>query len=326
MLMARSVRLLPPGQEDRLDPGSDRARLNAMSRWHTEPVSDLPPLAQFLRSRREHLSPAEAGVKVSGRRRTPGLRREEVATLAGVSIDYLIRLEQGRDTNPSPDVLAALADALQLDRDDRFHLMGLAARSASPHLEQFCPAPPALDAEVPATVQLLLDQLETPAFVVGPLGDVLASNAAYRTLAGPLGLLDVPNLVRHVFLHPDAPSVYGSWGDTADAQVARLRSAHRRLEDDPVVTGLLAELLLVPAFIERWDAHPVATEERGPKVLHHPEAGELRIAYEALGLAAHDQQLIAWLPADEATATALDQILSGEHPVSPAQLRVVGEA
>jgi transcriptional regulator with XRE-family HTH domain len=181
-------------------------------------VSDLPPLAQFLRSRREHLSPAEAGVTVTGRRRTPGLRREEVATLAGVSIDYLIRLEQGRDTNPSPDVLAALADALRLDRDERLHLMGLAARSASPHLEALCPAPPTLDAEVPATVAALVDQLDpTPAFVVGPIGDVLASNAAYRTLAGPLGLLDVTNLVRHVFLHPDAPTIYQDWGDAARA-------------------------------------------------------------------------------------------------------------
>lgn len=289
-------------------------------------MSDLPPLAQFLRSRREHLAPADAGVKVSGRRRTPGLRREEVATLAGVSIDYLIRLEQGRDTNPSPDVLAALADALQLDRDDRFHLMGLAARSASPHLEQFCPAAPALDAEVPATVQLLLDQLEAPAFVVGPLGDVLASNEAYRTLAGPLGLLDVPNLVRHVFLHPAAPTVYGQWGETADAQVGRLRAAHRRLSEEPAVIGLLDELQGVPAFAERWDAHPVGHTERGPKVIHHPEAGELHLTYEALGLAAQDQQLIAWLPADEATAAALDRVLAADRPVSPAQLRVVGES
>ncbi|HWJ62169.1 MAG TPA: helix-turn-helix domain-containing protein [Acidimicrobiales bacterium] len=288
-------------------------------------MSDLPPLAQFLRSRREHLSPADAGVKATGRRRTPGLRREEVATLAGVSIDYLIRLEQGRDTNPSPDVLAALADALQLDRDERFHLMGLAARSASPHLEQFCPAAPALDAEVPATVRALLDQLTAPAFVIGPLGDVLASNGAYRTIAGPLGLLDVPNLVRHVFLHPDAPTVYDDWDGTADAQVARLRAAHRRLADDPAVVALLAELLAVPAFAERWDAHPVAQKEHGPKVLHHPGAGELRLSYEALGLARDDQQLIAWLPADDATAAALDHLLATELPVSPAQLRVVGD-
>ena len=288
-------------------------------------MSDLPPLAQFLRSRREHLSPADAGVKATGRRRTPGLRREEVATLTGVSIDYLIRLEQGRDTNPSPDVLAALADALQLDRDERFHLMGLAARSASPHLEQFCPAPPALDAEVPATVRALLDQLTAPALVVGPLGDVLASNGAYRTVVGPLGLLEVPNLIRHVFVHPDAPTVYGDWAATADAQVARLRAAHRRLEDDPVVTGLLAELQQIPAFAERWDAHPVTQEALGPKLLHHPEAGDLRLDFEALGLARDDQQLIAWLPADAATADALRDLVAAELPVSPAQLRVVGD-
>lgn len=290
-------------------------------------MSELPPLAQFLRSRREHLSPEAAGVKVTGRRRTPGLRREEVATLAGVSIDYLVRLEQGRDTNPSPDVLVALADALQLDGDESRHLLGLAARAASPHLEQFCPAPPRLDAGVAPTVQLLLDQLDpTPAFVLGPLGDVVASNPAWRTVVEPLGLLAVPNLVRHLFLHPDARTIYPDWDRTADAQVARFRTVHRQLEQEPAFQAALAELLAVPEFAERWAAHPVTPKRRGSGRLHHPDAGDLHLTFEVLRLADDDQELVTWLPDDAATAEAIARLVAAEHPVSPARLRVVGTA
>ncbi len=289
-------------------------------------MSDLAPLAQFLRSRRERLSPEQAGLRAGGRRRTPGLRREEVATLAGVSIDYLVRLEQGRDTNPSSEVLVALAEALQLDADETRHLLGLAQHGSSPHLTQFCPATPALDAAVPTSVQFLLDQLDpTVAFVVGPLGDVVASNAAWRALVAPLGLVDEPNLIRHAFLHPQGRRSYGDWEATAGGLVARLRTAHRQLEGEPAFTALLADLSADPAFAERWDAHPVATERRGAEHLVHPDVGDLHLTYEALGLATDDQQLIAWVPADEATAAALTRAVATEHPVSPAVLRVVGE-
>ncbi len=290
-------------------------------------MSELPPLAQFLRSRRERLSPEQAGLRSSGRRRTPGLRREEVATLAGVSIDYLVRLEQGRDTNPSPDVLIALADALQLDRDETRHLYGLAARGSAPHLEQLCPATPALDAAVPTSIQLLLDQLHpTPAFVVGPIGDVAASNGAWRTLVEPLGLLEVPNLVRHAFLHPQARVAYADWDQVADVEVARLGAVSCQLQAQPAFTALLDDLLAVPAFAERWHAHPITTRRRGREHLIHPAFGDLHLDYEALGLATDDLHLIAWLPADDATAAALARAVAAEHPVSPAQLRVVGEA
>lgn len=281
-------------------------------------------MAQFLRSRRERLSPEQAGLRTSGRRRTPGLRREELATLAGVSIDYLIRLEQGRDTNPSPEVVAALAEALQLDGDESRHLLALAARSASPHLEQFCPATPRLDADVPPTVQLILDQLHpTPAFVIGPLGDVVASNASWRTIVAPLGLAEMPNLVRHLFLHPGARTIYPDWDHTADAQVARFRTAHRQLEQEPAFQSMLAELLAVPEFAERWDAHPVTPKRRGSGRLHHPDAGDLRLTFEVLRLADDDQELVTWLPTDDATTAAIRHLLAAEHPVSPAQLRVV---
>ncbi len=290
-------------------------------------MSDLPPLAAFLRSRRERLTPAQAGLRVNGRRRTPGLRREEVATLAGVSIDYLVRLEQGRDTNPSPEVVAALAEALQLDGDESRHLLALAAHASSPHLDQFCPATPRLDVGVPPTVQLILDQLDpTPAFVLGPLGDVVGSNPTWRALVAPLGLIEVPNLVRHLFLHPDARTTYPDWDHTADAQVARFRTAHRQLEQEPAFQGLLSELLAVPEFAERWAAHPVTPQHRGSGRLHHPDVGDLRLTFEVLRLADDDQELVTWLPEDAATAEAIGRAVAVEQPVSPAQLRVVGEA
>jgi transcriptional regulator with XRE-family HTH domain len=290
------------------------------------PTPSAPPsLADFLRTRREQLSPADVGLRETGRRRTPGLRREEVATLAGVSIDYLVRIEQGRDTNPSASVLTALAVALQLDEDDRLHLFRLAAHSG-PNSEM-CPAVPPLVDDVAPTVKLLLDQLDpTPAFVIDPLNDVVASNGAWRTLVEPLGLADHANLAHHVFLHPEARTTYPDWDLAADAQVSTIHAASLRWGDHPRFTALVDLLADVPAFSERMAARPVAQKGRGPKRLVHPGAGELRLTFETLQLADHEQRLIAWLPADDATAEAINAVLAVEEPVSPAVLRVVGEA
>jgi transcriptional regulator with XRE-family HTH domain len=167
----------------------------------------MTTVAEFLRARREQLQPADVGLPDNGRRRTPGLRREEVATLAGVSIDYLIRLEQGRDTRPSANVVAALAGALRLDDDDRRRLYTLAMLSQS---QELCPSTQPLARSVAPTVSALLERLSPlPAFVVGPFSDVLAWNHEWESLVGPLGMFetDAPNLARHVFLHPAARSV-----------------------------------------------------------------------------------------------------------------------
>lgn len=287
-------------------------------------MADLPPLAQFLRSRREALTPERAGLAGGGRRRTPGLRREELATLATVSIDYLIRLEQGRDTNPSPEVLAALATALQLSPEETRHLHALAAVGASPQLRQSCPAPPALDAEVPETVRFVLDQIDpSAAFVVGPLGDVVASNRSWRALAEPLGLGEIPNLPRHVFLHPDADQLYPDWNAVADGEVVRLRSTHLELESDPRFLALLEELSAVPAFAERWRAHPLTRPVRSELLLRHPDVGDLRITQESMTLASDDQQLVCWVPADAATEAAIQRAVLG-GPASTGRLRLVG--
>ena len=285
----------------------------------------MTTVAEFLRARREQLKPADVGLADHGRRRTPGLRREEVATLAGVSIDYLVRLEQGRDTRPSPSVIAALADALRLDGEQRREFSTLAMMS---HGAELCPATRPLAKSVAPTVMLLLERLgTTPAFVAGPSNDVLVWNDAWEQLVRPLGLLDgpVPNLARHVFLHPDARTIYPDWDAAADEQVGRLRAASRRWDDDPGFTALMEELRTVPDFITRWSDFAATDKRRGTTRLDHPDLGALRLNYEALLLPddIDEQRLITWLPADDPTATALAATRSAAVPTSPARLRVI---
>jgi transcriptional regulator with XRE-family HTH domain len=284
-------------------------------------VAERSELAEFLRARRERLQPADVGLPDNGRRRTPGLRREEVATLAGVSIDYLVRLEQGRDVHPSAEVLGALADALRLDDEERHYLKKLGMISSN---RAACPAPRPLQTEVAPTVRVLLDRLDpTPAFVLGPVSDLLGWNGGFRRLVEPLGWFDDerPNLARYVFLDPRARRVYPDWSHAADEQVGRLRTAAVFWGEDPEVVELLAALQAEPEFATRWAAHPVTEKRRGTKRLAHPELGELRLAFDVMMLPDDgDQQLVTWLPADDATAARLDAAV----PVSPAQLRVVG--
>jgi len=280
-------------------------------------------LAEFLRSRRERLSPADVGLPDTGRRRTPGLRREEVATLAGVSIDYLIRLEQGRDTNPSHSVLGALATALRLSDEEKRYL-GMIGQD---HDVGLCPSNPVSSREVPPTVLQLLDRLEpSPAFVVGPFGDLLAWTDAFERLVEPLGLLDtgMVNLARFVFLHPAARTAYPDWESAADEQTQRLRAAAVRWSYDEAMTALLDDLREIPAFATRWSDHEVAEQRRGTRALAHPTLGPLQVAYEVMSLADDDEQrLVTWLPADERTAAAFERLSPVAEPTSPARLRVV---
>jgi len=285
-------------------------------------VSDATELGGYLRSRREAVSPAQVGLPVGLRRRTPGLRRAELATLAGISVDYLIRLEQGRDRNPSAQVLAALADALELGEDERDLLRRFSMHGQGTEL---CPrmAPPART--VRPTVQALLDRLEpAPAFVINRLTDLLAWTDGYTRVAGPVGLLDrsQPNLIRFTFEDPRARVAYPAWDDIAEEQVGNLRAA--LWPDDPEGDELVAALVTAGGddFARRWAARPVARTRTGVKRLVHPEAGELRIAFETLQLPdVVEQRLVVYLPADERTAQALDR-LSGLHPGG---LRAVGD-
>jgi transcriptional regulator with XRE-family HTH domain len=282
-------------------------------------------VAEFLRARRELLQPADVGLPDSGRRRTPGLRREEVATLAGISIDYLVRLEQGRDTRPSASVIAALADALRLD-DDQYRQLSMLARVSETAV--LCPAAGSLSRVVVPTVSALLERLgTTPAFVVGPANDVLAGNGAWGRLVGPLGMLESPepNLACYVFLHRSARTVYPDWTAAADDQVARLRAASARWGDNERFVKLMDELRTAPDFVEHWSKFAITEKRRGTTRIVHPDFGRLRINYEVLLPDEVDEQrLITWLPADDSTADAFASLGDTATPSSPAQLRVIG--
>src|SRR4051812_36999199 len=311
------------GREGRADPGTGRARVSRQLLRHAVTVTTV---AEFLRARRDQLQPADVGLPDSGRRRTPGLRREEVATLAGVSIDYLVRLEQGRDTKPSPSVIAALADALRLDDEQRRQLYMLAMVSQSTEL---CPAPRPLARAVAPTVTALLEGLgTTPAFVAGPANDVLAWNHPWEHLVGPLGVFDDarPNLARHVFLHPSARTTYPDWIAAADEQASRLRAATGRWGDDDDFKALIDDLRAAPDFNDRWSIFAATEKRRGTTCIVHPNLGRLRLNYEVLLLPddVDEQRLVTWLPADDATTAALARTADTAAPTSPAQLRVIG--
>ncbi|GGS50818.1 transcriptional regulator [Planobispora rosea] len=275
-------------------------------------------LGAFLRSRRESVVPAAVGLPGGSRRRTPGLRRAELATLAGVSVEYLTRLEQGRDRRPSGEILAALADALDLSADERVHLHRLVKATTGGACQNI-----ALPARtVRPTVRALLDRLEpAPATVVNRLGELLARTAGYERLAGPAGLLEaspsgLPNLARFVFTDPRARAVFPDWDRVADERAADLRAA-AALGD--LHAAALAEELAVaagPRFTDRFGVPGALPGRTGVERWAHPSAGELLLAYESLEVPDTDEQrLVVYLPADEATAAALD-LLNRGLPVS----------
>ena len=317
-----TVRVTPPCEEGHPDPGSARARVRSLDFRHAGGVPERSALAEFLQARRAAVQPADVGLPSSGRRRTPGLRREEVATLAGVSVDYLVRLEQGRDTNPSPAIVTALAAALRLDEEERVHLLKLAAKSGN---EELCPSASATRTVAPS-VRLLLDRLDpTPSFLVAVNRDVLAWNRAYERVAAPLGMLDGdrPNLAAFVFRHPRARTVLGDWAGAADDQVSALRAAAAFCRDDEWFGELVDDLTGEPEFARRWARHQVAVKRRDIKHIVHPDVGDLRLVVEVLHVADEsDQSLISWLAADEATEAALDTIVTGGRRPN---LRVVGD-
>ena len=269
-------------------------------------------LGAFLRSRREALRPGQVGLPEGTRRRTPGLRRAELATLAQVSVEYLTRLEQGRDTRPSPEILAALADALRLGDADRQHLQELASVD---HRRQLCAGGPAVSRTVRPEVRTLLEALrDRPAYLLNRLGDVLAWNDTFDRLARPLGLLDAdhPNLVWFVFTDERARQYFPDWAELADQQVTELHGLRR---GDPA-TDAFAERLgrtVGTPFTSRWLRRPVAVRSTGRRWLRHPEVGPLRLAYETLEVADDQQRLVVQLPADAASTEALDRLL-GRRP------------
>jgi transcriptional regulator with XRE-family HTH domain len=245
-------------------------------------------LGEFLRARRAAVSPDAVGLDGSGPgRRVRGLRREEVAQLAGVSVDYLTRLEQGRHTSPSDAVVDALARALLLDDAGRAHLIDLVRSGHQP------PERPHGQRVRPAVHQMLDALIDQPAFVLGRRTDVLASNALARALITDWNAKPAPerNYVRWMFLDPAAREVHLDWATVAADVVGTLRLDAGRHRDDPLLNQLVGELTInSPEFRNWWNDHRVHQRTHGSKRLHHPAVGPITIHYEALALPGDDDQ------------------------------------
>jgi transcriptional regulator with XRE-family HTH domain len=261
-------------------------------------------LADFLRRRREAIRPAEVGLADGPRRRTNGLRREEVAMLAGMSVDYVVRLEQGRSSQPSTQLLGALARALRLSDDERDHLFHLAGHR-----------PPPADGVARlarAGLVRMLDLLgDTPALVLSDLGEILAQNRAALLLMGDhTGFSgDRRYIIYRWFTDPAARAVHpDEEGERHSRQlVADLRAAAGRRADDPTVAGLVERLQAASAdFRRRWAEHEVAVRRADRKTLMHPRVGPLLMNCETLVTPDLGQQLLVLSPADAETRERLE--------------------
>lgn len=255
---------------------------------------DRRELADFLRRSRERLRPQEVGLPAGPRRRTPGLRREEVALLAGMSADYLMRLEQGRSPQPSTQLLGALAHALRLDDDARDHLYLLAGHRP--------PAGRFAGRHVRPGLLYLLDQLATvPAQVLSDLGDVLAQNAMARALFGSVCAVvrhdhdRDHNIVWRWFNDPALRAAYPAEEHDyyGRSHVADLRAAAARRGNDGAVTALVNRLRASsPEFATLWDRHEVAVPPRTRIRVQHPTIGLIALDYETLRTSNEDQRLL----------------------------------
>jgi len=249
-------------------------------------------IREFLRTRRAKLSPQQAGLPAYGgdRRRVSGLRREEVALLAGISSEYYTRLERGNATGVSDTVIDAIAHALHLDDAERTHLLDLLRTAGTTRPPARRPARP----RVRPTVQQVLDSMVgTPAFVVNGRQDLLAANDLGRALYTPIYADPVrpPNTARFIFLDPHATELFRDWDKVANDIVALLRAEAGRDPYDRQLSDLIGQLSTRSnEFRVRWAAHNVRIHTTGLKLLHHPVVGDLELAFESFPLAADPSQ------------------------------------
>jgi transcriptional regulator with XRE-family HTH domain len=254
-------------------------------------------LGEYLRARRELTDPADVGLRVAGVRRTPGLRREEVATLAGISADYYLRLEQGRDRNPSPQVLAALARVFALDATATEYLLSLAAPRpargrARPRRET-----------VPPGIRQLLGALNLPAFVESRLFDVLAANRLATALSPSMRAGE--NRLRSMFLDPAERDRHPDWPKAISGMVASFRASIGTDADDPRVAQLVGELSLASGhFRKLWARHDVKALAGAAVRMWHPEAGELSLRREKLPIGDSGGQLLVIYHAEPGSGSA----------------------
>ncbi|MFB2596205.1 helix-turn-helix domain-containing protein [Herbiconiux sp. P17] len=268
-------------------------------------MSNQQDVREFLESRRARISPEQAGLpNFGGTRRVPGLRRTEVAMLAGVSPEYYTRLERGNLSGVSANVLEGLARALSLDEAERAHLFDL-ARAASAG-----PMRPRRRAQVHVrpSIQRILDAITgAPAFIRNGRFDVLAENALGSALYAPLN--ESPerpvNHARYIFLDPNAPAFWGDWDRVTRDTVAILRAEAGRDPYDRGLTDLIGELSTrSELFRTLWAAHDVRFHRSGTKVFHHPIVGELELAYEGFDLPADPGLTMLTYSAEPGTASA----------------------
>jgi transcriptional regulator with XRE-family HTH domain len=274
----------------------------------TDPAACRREAGDFLRSRRERLTPPDVGLPNGFRRRTPGLRREEVAMLAGVGTTWYTWLEQGRDVHPSNEVLSALAAALRLDPTERRHLFVLHDR---PTRERR----PTGAERVDEPLRRMLDSLTgQAAFVLGRRWDVLAWNRAADVVFGPYERLkgDERNTLHLVFADPDHRRLLVDWEAVARASLAMFRADCARYAGDPDFERLVARLTrLSPEFAQWWPQREVARPLAGQKRIDHPTAGRMLFEYSSLGVGDPPEiKLIVFTPLDdEDTARKLDRLL-----------------
>ncbi|MFJ9131047.1 helix-turn-helix domain-containing protein [Streptomyces sp. NPDC102340] len=277
-----------------------------------EPAADRPDhldrraeLSEFLRTRRARLKPEDVGLASMGRhRRVPGLRREELAQLAGVSVAYYTRLEQGNGRNVSAEVLDAIARALRLSDTEHAHLVHL----ASPTRQRRRSPAPKRQQQVRPALRHLLDSLEgVPAYIGGARSDILAWNRMAAALFGDWGRMPRAerNWARLTFLNPDYRELFVDWDSKATDMVSFLRLYAGRNPEDPDLSALVGELSVKSEEFRRlWATHDVKEKGHGVKRMRHPLVGELTLAYETLHLPDDDGQFLSVYHAEAGTASA----------------------
>jgi transcriptional regulator with XRE-family HTH domain len=269
---------------------------------------DKHALGRFLRLHRERLAPDTVGLPADGPRRTPGLRREEVAQLAHISTQYYTRLEQARGPHPSRHVLAALGRALRLNDSERAHLYTLSGQQAEP---------PGPAADVPDRIMDLIERLpDTAAIVLDAKYDVLAWNPLAAALLEDFSAQPrrERNMIRRYFLHPDATRRhYGisGGGDFGPFAAGHLRAAAARYPDDPATQGLVRELLREsPEFAALWPRPEVSDERHLHKTVDHPQVGPIALTCDILVVPERDQHVVLFTAEPGTPAHEALQLLS----------------
>ncbi|MCX5386003.1 helix-turn-helix transcriptional regulator [Streptomyces sp. NBC_00083] len=259
-------------------------------------------LGDYLRARRAALAPADVGLPDDGPRRVPGLRRDEVALLAGMSTDYYIRLEQGRERRPSEQVLRAIAGTLRLDDAASAHLFRLGLSVGG--------TVAATTTVAPELLRLMDGMKGAPAFVVGAAQDVLAANAMARELYRGFARYD--NLLRMIFLDPFARDFYADWDQAARIAVGNLRASSSQFPRDERIQRVVGELSVhSPAFTGLWARYEVRPRTHEDKHFRHPQVGEVRLHFEALAVTSAPGQHLSVYSAAPGSASADALVLLG---------------